>query len=184
MFKYFFGILAVQIATVALVLLAPELEGVGWLRLVIPLLVVGFFTAFWFNSIASHKSKDEVFQAQAQHAREREKIQLNAERAKTRLVKKTQQQIARESKIAHSKANFKVGAAFAGTIGAGALMLLTELLTMGLLTISTAGGALGGYVMRARKETNLLKYVNQQKENEKKIASKDLNKPVKTIPKK
>ncbi len=63
-------------------------------------------------------------------------------------------------------------------------MLLTELLTMGLLTISTAGGALGGYVMRARKETNLLKYVNQQKENEKKIASKDLNKPVKTIPKK
>ena len=188
MLKYFFGILAVQIATVALVLVAPDLQGVGWLRLLIPLLVVGFFTAFWFNSIASHKSKDEVFEAKAEHAREREKIQLNAERAKTRLVKKTQQQIAKESKIAHSKANFKVGAAFAGTIGAGALMLLTELLTMGLLTISTAGGALGGYVMRARKESNLLKYVNQQNDNEKKadnkVEKKMLNKPIKTISKK
>ena len=133
-------------------LLAPDLEGVGWLRLIIPLLVISFFTAFWFGSIAKHTSKDELFQAKAKHAQEREKIQINAERAKTRLVQKTQQQIAREAKIAHSKANFKVGAAFAGVIGAGALMLLTELLTMGLLTISTAGGsALGGYILRARK---------------------------------
>ena len=151
MLRFFLGILAVQIATVALVLLAPELEGVGWLRLIIPLLVVSFFAAFWFGSIAKHTSKDELFQAKAKHAQEREKIQINAERAKTRLVQKTQQQIAREAKIAHSKANFKVGAAFAGAIGAGALMLLTELLTMGLLTISTAGGALGGYILRARK---------------------------------
>lgn len=188
MLKYFFGIIVVQIATVALVLLAPELHGVGWFRLLIPLLVVGFFTAFWFNSMASHKSKDEVFEAQAKHAREREKIQLNAERAKTRLVQKTQQQIAREAKITHSKANFKVGAAFAGTIGIGAVMLLTELLTMGLLTISTAGGALGGYVMRARKENKLLKYVSEQNDNEKKdgnkkVGNKILNKPVKTITK-
>lgn len=189
MIKYFFGILAVQIATVALVLLAPELEGVGWLRLMIPLLVIGFFTAFWFNSIASHKSKEDVFEAHAQHAREKEKIQINAERAKTRLVKKTQQQIARESRIAHSKANFKVGAAFAGTIGAGALMLLTELLTMGLLTISTAGGALGGYVMRARKDRHLIKLVKQQNVLERGIvgdaddANTELKKPVKTLSK-
>ncbi|GAA0396755.1 hypothetical protein GCM10009133_02310 [Cocleimonas flava] len=183
MFKYFFGIVAVQIATVALVLLAPELEGIGWLRLLIPLFVIGFFTAFWFNSIASHKSKDEVYEAKAQHAREREKIQLNAERAKTKLVQKTQQQIAREAKITHSKANFKVGAAFAGTIGAGALMLLTELLTMGLLTISTAGGALGGYVMRARKETKLLKQINQNNGSDNQAGNNVLKKPVKTIPK-
>jgi len=31
-------------------------------------------------------------------------------------------------------------------------MLLTELLTLRMLTISTAGSALGGYIMRARKE--------------------------------
>jgi len=152
MLKFLFGIIVIQIATVALVLLAPDdLHGVAWLRLLIPLLVVSFFAAFWFGSMAKHKSKDELFQAKELHAQEREKIQVNAERAKTRLVKQAQQQIAREAKITHSKANFKVGAAFAGAIGAGALMLLTELLTLGMLTISTAGGALGGYIMRARR---------------------------------
>ncbi|MGK0271740.1 MAG: Ca2+/Na+ antiporter [Cocleimonas sp.] len=152
MFRFLLGILLVQIATVVLVLLAPELKGIGWLRLLIPLLVIGVFAAFLFASMSKHKIKDEVNSASFEHAREKEKLQLNAERAKTRLVKKTQQQIARESKIAHSKANFKVGAAFSGTIALGALMLLTELLTLGLVTMSTAGGALGGYLLRAKKE--------------------------------
>lgn len=156
MIRFLFGILFVQIATVVLVLLAPELHGIAWLRLFIPLLVIGFFAAFWFASMAKHTVKDKVNVAEAQHAREKEKIQINAERAKTRLVKKTQQQIARESKIAHSKANFKVGASFAGVIGLGALMLLTELLTLGLLTMTTAGGALGGYLLRGKKTDNRL----------------------------
>ncbi len=163
MIRFLLGILLVQAATVALVLLAPELHGIAWLRLFIPLLVIGFFAAFWFASMAKHKIKDEVNVATAQHVREKEKIQLNAERAKTRLVKKTQQQIARESKNAHSKANFKVGAAFAGTIGFGALMLLTELITLGLLTMSTAGGALGGYLWRAKKgDKRLARYDGNQ----------------------
>ena len=103
------------------------------------------------DNLEDFEAKDEVNIATAEHAREREQLQLNAERAKTRLVKKTQQQIARESKITHSKANFKVGAVFSGAIGFGALMLLTELITLGLLTMSTAGGALGGYLWRATK---------------------------------
>ena len=165
MIRFLLGIILVQIATVALVLLAPELHGFGWLRLFIPLLVIGFFAAFWFSSMAKHKTKDEVSAATEQHAREKEKIQLNAERAKTRLVKKTQEQIAKESRSAHNKANFKVGAAFAGTIGMGALMLLTELLTLGLLTISTAGGALGGYVWRSKKGSKNLPYIDKNISN-------------------
>jgi len=154
MLKFFFGIIIIQLATVTLVLLAPDdLHGIGWLRLLIPLLVVGFFTAFWFASMAKHKSKDELSQVKAEHAREREKIQINAERAKTRMMKKTQQQIAREAKITHGKANFKVGAAFAGVMGLGALMLLTQFLTLGIVTLTTAGGALGGYLYRGRRES-------------------------------
>ena len=152
MFRFLFGILLVQLATVLLVFLAPDLNGVGWLNLIIPLLVIGFFAAIWFASLAKHQIKDEVNAAASQHAKEKEKLQLNAERAKTRLVKKTQQQIAREGRVAHSKANFKVGAAFTGTIALGGLMLITELLTLGLLTMSTAGGALGGYLLRAKKD--------------------------------
>ena len=156
MLRFLVGILLVQSATVALVLLSPNLQGFGWLRLAVPILVIGFFTAFWFQSLAKYKSKNEVENLKGQHLKEKAKIQLNAERAKTRLVKQTQKQIAREAKITHAKANFKVGAAFAATIGAGALMLITELFTFGLLTLSTAGGALGGYILRARRGTELL----------------------------
>ena len=160
MFRFLLGILLIQIATVALVMLAPEdLQGIAWLRLLLPLLVVAFFSALWFSSMATHKSKDDVSQVKAKHALEREKIQLNAERAKTRMMKKTQQQIAREAKLTHGKANFKIGATLAGAMGFGALMLLTELLTLGIMTITTAGGALGGYLYggnKARKKTILI----------------------------
>jgi hypothetical protein len=163
MIRFLPGILLIQIATIALVLLAPDnLQGLAWLRLVIPLLVVGFFAAFWFAAIAKHKSKDDVARLKEEHAREREKIQINAERAKTRLVKKTQQQISRETKIAHGKANFKVGAALAGVMGLGALMLLTQFLTLGVFTLTTAGGALGGYLYRGRKERNNSLLADQQ----------------------
>ena len=153
MFRYLAGILIVQIATVALVWLAPDnLHGLAWLRLLIPLLLVGVFSAFWFAAIAKHKTRDDVAQLEAEHAREREKLKVNAERAKTRLVKKTQEQIAKETKIAHGKANFKVGATLAGAMGFGASMLLTEMLTLGIMTMTTAGGALGGYLYRGYKE--------------------------------
>jgi len=153
MIRFLIGIIIIQIATVALVMLAPDnLQGIAWLRLLIPLLVVAMFSAFWFSSIANHKSKDQLSNLEARHAKEREKLQVNAERAKTRIMKKTQQQIAKETKIAHGKANFKVGATLAGAMGFGALMLLTEMLTLGIMTITTAGGALGGYLYRGNKE--------------------------------
>ena len=173
MLRYLPGILLIQIATVALVFLAPDnLQGAAWLRLVIPLLVVGFFAAFWFAAIAKHKSKDDVAKLKEEHAREREKIHINAERAKTRIVKKTQQQISRETKIAHGKANFKVGAALAGVMGLGALMLLTQFLTLGVFTLTTAGGALGGYLYRGRKERNNNVLVDQK--NSQQHAQQDL----------
>jgi ElaB/YqjD/DUF883 family membrane-anchored ribosome-binding protein len=153
MIRFLIGIIVIQIATIALVMLAPDnLQGLAWLRLLIPLLVFAMFAAFWFSSIASHKSKDQLSNLEARHAQEREKLQVNAERAKTRIMKKTQQQISKETKIVHGKANFKVGATLAGAVGFGALMLLTEMLTLGIMTITTAGGALGGYLYRGNKE--------------------------------
>lgn len=182
MLRFLLGILVIQAATLLLVLLAPDdLQGIGWFRLIIPLILMGVFSAFWFSSIANHLSKDQLNQLKEEHAREREKIQLNAERAKTRLVKKTQQQIAKESKIAHGKANFKVGAALAGVMGLGALMLLTQFLTLGVITLTTAGGALGGYLYRGRKESqnrlvelgqgNDIKLIKQQNVKNKKTSA-------------
>ncbi len=165
MLRFLFGIFVLQLATVGLVLLAPDsLSGLAWLRLIIPIVFIGVFTAFWFSTIAKHKSKEELSALEQRHAKEREKLQVNAERAKTRLIKKTQKEIAREAKITHGKANFKVGAALAGVMGLGALMLLTQFLTLGIVTLTTAGGVLGGYFYRGRKEQKN-RFLEQQTAN-------------------
>ena len=36
------------------------------------------------------------------------------------------------------------------------MMLLTQFVTLGLLTLTTAGGAVGGYLVRARREQEAL----------------------------
>lgn len=152
MLKYLLGILLVQVVTVVLVLLAPsDLRGLGILRLIIPLLFVGFMAAFWFSSMAQHLRKDELARAKEQFAREREDLKVKAERAKTRVVKQAQQDIAKEARSTHAKANFKVGATFAGAIGFGSLLLLTQFLTVGIILLATSGGALGGYLYRGKR---------------------------------
>lgn len=151
--KYLPGILLLQTVTVALVLLAPEnLQGWDWLRLMIPLAVIGMVIAAWFNTLAAHQNQDEISRLQENHAKEREKLRVNAERAKTRIVKQAQKDTIHEVRRASSQANVKVGMAFAGAAGLGGLLLLTQFMTLGLFTLSAAGGALGGYVMRLRHE--------------------------------
>lgn len=153
MIKYLLGLLLLQFITVVLtVLYSDNLTGVGLLKLGIPLVIIALLAAFWFQSLSENRVNDQLARLKEQFAREREKIRVNAERAKTRVVKDAQKQIASEARRTHAKANFKVGAAFAGVVGAGGLMLLTELLTLGIMTLTTAGGALGGYLYRAKKE--------------------------------
>ncbi len=156
MLKYLFGILLVQAATVALVLLAPAgLYGIGLLRLIIPLAFIGFVAAFWFSSLAHHLRKDQLSKVNEKFAKEREHIRVNAERAKARVMKQAQKEVAKEARVTHAKANFKVGATFAGAIGMGALLLLTQFLTIGIVLLTTSGGALAGYVYRGRKQNRM-----------------------------
>ena len=152
LFKFLLGIILVQIATVVLVVLSPdELQGEALVRLAIPLLFISLMVAFWFTSLAEHYRKDAIEKVKSNFAKERENLRVNAERAKTRVVKQAQQDIAKEAKTTHAKANFKVGAAFAGVLGVGALFVFAQLLTAGLLTMSAAGGAIGGYYWRGKK---------------------------------
>lgn len=153
MLKFLPGILLLQAVTVGLVLMAPAgLAGWGWLQLLIPVVVVGLLTAFWFGSVAEHQNREAISHLKECHAKERENIRVNAERAKTRIVKQAQQETLKEVLRTSSQANVKVGMAFAGAAGLGGLLLLTQFMTLGLLTLSAAGGALGGYVMRIRQE--------------------------------
>jgi hypothetical protein len=152
MLKFLLGIVLVQAATVIIVLLAPSgLQGAGLLRVIVPVLFISFLSAFWFASMAHHLRKDHLAKAREQFARERESLRVDAERSKARVMKQAQKDIAKEARVTHAKANFKVGAAFTGVMGLGALLLLTQFLTVGLVTLSAAGGALGGYLYRGRR---------------------------------
>ena len=159
-FKFLFGIVLAQVATYFLIVLAPsELNFIGLLRIVIPLLLRALIIAFWFNSIAGHHSKDAIGKMKDHFSNEREKIRTNAQRSKDRALKAAQKQSAKETAKAHAKANFKVGAAFAGMLGVGALFVFAQMLTAGLLAISATVGAMGGYYWRGKRIEN--KQLNQ-----------------------
>ena len=157
MLKFIPGILLLQVITIVLVLIAPaDLANWGWLRLAIPVLIVGFLIAFWFGSIAAHQRKNEISRLNESHAKERETIRVNAERAKTKLVKQAQRKTLQEVRRSSRRANIKIGLAFAGAAGLGGLLILTQFMSLGLLTLTTVGGALGGYLLRIRQEKGKL----------------------------
>ena len=155
--KFIPGILLLQVITIALVLIAPaDLEHWGWLRLAVPVLIAGLLTALWFGSIAANQRKEEISRLKEGHAKEREKIRVNAERAKTRQVKQAHRKTLHEARRSSTRANFKTGLAFAGAIGVGGLLILTQFMSFGVLILTTAGGALGGYLLRIRQEKSRL----------------------------
>ena len=164
--KFFFGIILVQASTYVLIFLAPaELNMSAFLRIVIPLLFIAMIVSFWFNSIAGHHSKDAIGKVKDDFANEREKLRTNAQLAKERVIKEAHKNINQETKKAHAKANFKVGAAFAAALGVGALFIFAQMLTAGLLAITATGGVMGGYYWRGRRLQNeRLKVIENSKD--------------------
>lgn len=153
MLKFLPGLLLMQAITVCILLLAPvDLSGWGWLRVVVPIVIVAALMAFWFGALASNMRQTEVQRLHEAHAREREQIRVNAERAKHKVTQEAHQKIEKEIKRTTAKANFKVGAAVAGVAAVGGFLLLTQFITLGLLMMTAAGGTLGGYVLRLRQE--------------------------------
>ena len=152
MLRFLPGILLLQLATLGICLFVPQpIEGKAWIAVLLPIALLGIFVALWFASVAKNTTQEAVNKAKLAFAKERENIQVKAEKAKSKLIDKTHKQIASESRRTQRGANLKVGAAFAATVGAGILMLVIEMLTFGLMTLTTAGGALGGYLVRAKK---------------------------------
>jgi len=109
-------------------------------------------TTFWFGSIVNNLHNSTHAKLQAKHAKDRERILLKAERDKAKVTSKSYQQVDKASKNAHAKANFKVGAAVAVAIGAGGIMILSQLFTVGVMILIASGSGLAGYLTRARQE--------------------------------
>ncbi len=153
MFRFLPGIILVEAAAIALLLLFPNvMADYTWAKIAVLLLVLAVLVALWFKSIALHLSKDEVIQLKESFAREREEIRVKAERAKQRVLRNAHKEINKETRRAHTRANAKVTTAVAGVAGVGALLLFTQFMTVGLLALSGAGGAAFGYFARLRQE--------------------------------
>lgn len=154
MFKFLPGILLIQLVTAGLVYIGinwpydPQLISV----LIAFAVILAVLTTFWFGSIVRDLHSSSDAKLHQKHAKEREKILLKAERDKAKVTSKSYQQVEKATKNAHAKANFKVGAAFAIAIGAGGIMLLSQLVTVGMMVLVASGSGLAGYLTRARQD--------------------------------
>ena len=113
MLKYLLGILIIQTATVAMTFAAIKSDDQElWLVVLLLVFIISMVTAFWFASIASHAKKDALASAKDEFFKAQEKLRVNAERQKTRIIRKSHEEIRKETNRAHAKSNFKLGAGF------------------------------------------------------------------------
>ncbi len=156
MHRYLPGIFLIQIISVVLVYLHGfDISGVdikSALQLLVPLLVLGITTALWFEHIGRARAQRHVEKLKENHAKDREKLQKQTEKEKDRVRVEAQKAIKRETRRVNTKANIKAFVSLGIAGGAGLLLLFTELFTLGMMTLMTASGAMGGYLWRATRE--------------------------------
>ncbi|MEE9493694.1 MAG: hypothetical protein V3W04_10005 [Gammaproteobacteria bacterium] len=160
MLKYLPGIILIQLATAAMIYTVFKTgDRELWLAIGLLAILITLITGFWFASLARQSRNDALAKAQEKFSKERELLKVSVEKQKTKIIKDGHKQILKQTHRTQAKASFKLGAAFVGIIGIGSLLLFSQLLTLGLLTISTGGGALLGYMAKTR-QYNLLQQKN------------------------
>lgn len=148
MLRFVIGILLLQAATALLTYTAlmTDLQKTVYLFAGVAGLL-GFLVALWFDSVVGTVREQTLAQQQKRHTREREKLRVQAEREKAKLAVRKKKDF--------SGAKLRTGVAVGGVVGVGVAMMFAQFLTLGLLTISTAGGAAVGYGMRLRQERRI-----------------------------
>ena len=186
MLKFLPGIILVQTVTLALVWFNLNSAGTDLLlRAALPAVLLSIVTALWFAAISRIQTQEAHAKLLEEHFKEREELtrtlertrsdvmqQASAEQAKLieqtsasreELVRQTHQDMMKAERRASRSANMKVGAAFTFVTMAGVGLLFVQFMTLGLLTITAASGALGGYLLRWKqtRRTLLLASENQ-----------------------
>ena len=151
--RFFFAVLLVQLAAIGLFYAALQ-AGLDNRQLVLTIalleLLFTLLATFWLCAMARQHHQDQLDALKEAHAREREEIRVHAERQKTRFVSRKQKELLKTQRRTEAAANVKIGLIFMASILFGAAMLYTQLVTFGLLVLSTSGGALAGYLLRGR----------------------------------
>ena len=154
MFKFLPGILLIQLVTAGLVLLCVR----WWQEPQFIIVIVAFgiilavLTTFWFGSIVQNMHKSTHAKMQAKHFQDREKIIRRAEREKAQVTSESYRQREKAAQKASAKANLKMGAALAVAVGAGGVMIFSQLVTVGMMVLIASGSGLAGYLFRVKQD--------------------------------
>ena len=186
MIRYLPGIILVQLVTLALLWVNRDSTPVDLLvRVGLPALLLSSVVALWFSAISRMQTHKEHARLLEQHYAEREKLTTALERERAnvmqkasadqaklmerassereKLVRETHQDMIKAERRASRSANMKVGAAFTLVTVAGVGLLFVQFMTLGLLTITGASGALGGYLLRWRQTRNVMQIAHDIK---------------------
>jgi len=156
MLRFFTGLVIAQLITAAVITLYPGSSVETGLILVFSVTLMAFVMSLWFGTVSRQLGDQRITALKQSFASEREKMNLSAQREQKKLVKKTNRQMQAHERRTKTRANFKVGTAIALAGGFGLLMMFMQLTTLGLLTMTSVGGVVGGYLARVRKEQELL----------------------------
>lgn len=179
MLRYLPGIVLVQLVTFILYFINQDATVEQLLlRLGLPVVVVSGVTALWLSMIGRMDAEQRNSALREQHAIERTQLNREIERARAdamleastdraqlmeranaereRLVRQTHKELMKQERSASRRANVKVGLAFMVLSGFGAFMLVSQFMLLGVLMISAASGAMGGYLLRWRQTRQML----------------------------
>lgn len=156
MLRYLPGLLFLQVLTLLLFgLNADAPREALLLRAGLPALAITLITALWFRSLSRADGERDLARSRLEHEREREALHRQAAAERVEVERSAARTIRREERRAGRRASLKVGLAFAATAAMGVLFVLSELVTLGLITLTTGGGAMGGYWLRWRQTRTL-----------------------------
>ncbi|MFK8082157.1 MAG: hypothetical protein AB8B97_17860 [Granulosicoccus sp.] len=180
MIRYLPGIVLVQLVTLALLWVNRESSMTELLTsVVLPALLLSVVIALWFSAISRMSAQKTQAALTEKHFEEREKLTRELERTRAdvmqkasadqakiierashqreQLVRETHKDMIKAERRASRSANLKVGAAFGLVTMAGVGFLMVQFMTLGLLTITAASGALGGYMIRWKQTRHVMK---------------------------
>ncbi|MBK1694825.1 hypothetical protein CKO09_08745 [Chromatium weissei] len=149
--RFLIGILLLQGVTVLLVYTALQTNWhVTWWLFTLLGVAIGFLVALWFNTIVyAHRSR-AVSKLSERFSKEREKIRVKAEQQRAK-DGRDHERLAAKARSS-SGVSLKTGVMVGGTIGLGITMMIAQFMTLGLITLTAAGGAALGYTVRVRQE--------------------------------
>jgi len=147
--RYLLGIFLLQGVTGLLVYTALRTDWQStWPLFAIVGAAVGAMAALWFSTIAGAGRHHVVARAAERFSKEREALRVKAEQQRIKEVRNT----VKAARGLGAGMSLKSAVVVGGAVSLGLTMMLTQFITLGLLTIASAGGAALGYGVRVRQE--------------------------------